>query len=510
MIMIANHDKAQGYSLARLFEGLLEGVSLPHIEVQGLSQDSRKLQPGWLFLACAGQASHGLDHLEQALAKGAVAVAVEAGPRSASIDPDSSKVPMFVVPGLSGLLSEIAGRFYAHPSHEMQLIGITGTNGKTSVSQFIAHALSADAPCGVVGTLGCGIYGRLQDTGHTTPDAITLQAELAAMRDAGVRQAALEVSSHALVQGRVAALRFAVAVYTNLSHEHLDYHGDMQSYAAAKHRLLAMPGVQHGVINVDDAIGRAWLEELPEAMSRWRYGLEGGSGATLPHELLGSALKLGRDGLQMQVQADGEQAALRSPLLGRFNAANLLAALGALRAMGTPLAQALHSLAGIRMVAGRMEGFGGQHGRALVVVDYAHTPDALAKVLEALREHTGGRLWCVFGCGGERDQQKRPKMGAIAEALADSVIITDDNPRREDPYTIIEHILSGMSNPDAVYVNRERAAAIAHAIALSRPEDVILVAGKGHEREQQIGAQRLAFSDRDEVARLLGERVRHG
>ena len=214
-------------------------------------------------------------------------------------------------------------------------------------------------------------------------------------------------------------------------------------------------------------------------------------------------------GLSMQVQSGTEQGQLRTVLLGRFNAANLLAATGALCAMGMPLDEALSRLSKTRIVPGRMEGFGG-HGKPLVVVDYAHTPDALAKVLEALREHSRGRLWCVFGCGGERDREKRAQMGAIAEALADSVIVTDDNPRNEDPYNIIEQILSGMANPDAVYVNRERAVAIAHAIALSRPEDVILVAGKGHECAQLIGGRKLAFSDRDEVARLLGEGVRRG
>ena len=508
-MMAADHYRQQGYPLERLFAGLLDGQVLPSVAIDGLSQDSRRIQPGWLFLACAGQAVHGADYIEQAIARGATAVAVEPSPGTAGLEPTAWPVPVIRVPGLGALLSELAGRFYAHPSHEMELVGITGTNGKTSVSQFIAHALSTERPCGVIGTLGSGVYGHLHDTGHTTPDAITIQAELAALHDAGVRRAAVEISSHALIQGRVAALRIAVAVYTNLSHEHLDYHGDMAAYAAAKRRLFELDGLRHAVLNVDDSVGREWLNALPAGLAIQRYGMAGGSGDALPHELLGSELRLDTHGLAMRVSTGEQHGQLQTGLLGRFNAANLLGALGALLALEIPFAEALQRLATMPTVPGRMEGFGGQ-GKPLVVVDYAHTPDALAKVLEALREHTTGRLWCVFGCGGERDRQKRPKMGAIAEALADSVIITDDNPRGEDPYTIIEEILAGIANPDAVYVNRRRASAIAHAIALSRPEDVILVAGKGHEREQWIGLQRLPFSDRDEVARLLGEEVRRG
>jgi UDP-N-acetylmuramoyl-L-alanyl-D-glutamate--2,6-diaminopimelate ligase len=507
-MMTAKGYAEQGFSLSRLFDGLA-AENVPEIMIRGLSQDSRRIQSGDLFLACQGNQSHGIEHIEQAIARGAVAVAIEPGHNTASVDPAAYAVPVFWIEGLNGLLSELGGRFYAHPSHEMRLIGVTGTNGKTSVSQFIAQALSEDAPCGVIGTLGSGVYGELMDTGHTTPDAISVQAMLAAMRDDGVGHAALEVSSHALMQGRVAALSFDVAVYTNLSHEHLDYHGDMSAYAAAKQRLFMMPGLSQAVINVDDSVGREWINALPGGMRLWRYGLEGGSGNELEHEVIGRELSLSRQGMRMQLECGEQTGSLHSVLLGRFNAANLLAGVTALCALGLSLEDVLARLARVKTVPGRMEGFGGQ-GRPLVVVDYAHTPDALAKVLEALREHCEGRLWCVFGCGGERDKEKRPRMGGIAEALADSVIITDDNPRNEDPYEIIEQILSGMSNPDAVYVNRERAAAIAHAIALSRPQDVILVAGKGHERTQQFGGHKLAFSDRDEVARLLGEAVRRG
>lgn len=504
-MMTARDTSHDGYPLASLFDGILADTSIPPLVIEGLSQDSRQIQPGWLFLACAGQAGHGWQYHSQAVQQGAVAVAVEPADGLDEESLAACPVPVLVVPQLSSWLSELGGRFYDHPSRAMRVVGVTGTNGKTSVSHFIAQALAADGGCGLIGTLGSGRYGQLRPTGYTTPDAIGLQAELARLRAEGITQVAMEVSSHALVLGRVSALAFDVAVFTNLSHEHLDFHGDMASYAAAKRRLFAMPGLRHAVINVDDASAREWLQQAdwPAQLQVWRYGLAQGSGAAMPHELLGEALQWQADGLRMMVGGE----AWSIPLLGKFNGANLLAALAALQALGMDRAEAMARLSRVTTVPGRMESFGGQ-GRPRVVVDYAHTPDALAKVLEALRDHCNGRLWCVLGCGGERDQQKRPQMGRIAEALADSVIITDDNPRGEDPYSIIEQILAGMSNPDAVYVNRERAAAIAHAIALARPEDVILVAGKGHEQEQLIGTARLAFSDRAEVARLLGEEVR--
>jgi UDP-N-acetylmuramoyl-L-alanyl-D-glutamate--2,6-diaminopimelate ligase len=319
----------------------------------------------------------------------------------------------------------------------------------------------------------------------------------------------MEVSSHALDQGRVAALRFAVAVFTNLSHEHLDYHGDMLSYAGAKRRLLEMAGLQKAVINADDATGRDWLATLPAGVEAISYGLSGGGGEALSPTLFAESLRLDGDGIAMQVRSPWGQGELRCGLLGRFNAANLLAALGALLALGLDFDDALVRLGRIGTVAGRMERFGGE-GKPLVVVDFAHTPDALSHVLQALREHTRRRLWCIFGCGGERDREKRPKMGQIAEALADSVVITDDNPRREEPFNIIEDIIRGTENPDAIYINRDRAQAIAHAIGLSREGDVILVAGKGHETTQQIGERTLPYSDRDVVASLLGEEVRRG
>jgi UDP-N-acetylmuramoyl-L-alanyl-D-glutamate--2,6-diaminopimelate ligase len=325
------------------------------------------------------------------------------------------------------------------------------------------------------------------------------------MYAAGARQLAMEVSSHGLDQGRVAGVVFDVAVFTNLTHEHLDYHGDMDSYADAKRRLFDLPGIRIAVINADDAVGRSWLDELTGRMELLSYGLEEGEGisAGLQPTLYGHALKLHGHGLSMTVTSPWGEARLDTGLIGRFNASNLLAALGALIAAGLSFDEAINGLKQVSTVPGRMERFGGEGGDPLVVVDYAHTPDALEQVLKAAGDHCEGHLWCVFGCGGNRDSAKRPIMGRVAEMYSDCIIITDDNPRDEDPYSIIEAILSGMTDADRPYVIRDREAAIARAIALCHSGDVVVVAGKGHETEQEIAGKKYPFSDREVVARIV-------
>jgi UDP-N-acetylmuramoyl-L-alanyl-D-glutamate--2,6-diaminopimelate ligase len=508
-MMAAIRPDQQGQDLQTLFAGFADIAHMPQMRVSGLALDSRTIQPGDLFLACAGTSQHGLHFIDSAIANGAVAVALEPASDTEGLDPNSFSVPVFWVERLHWVASEVAGRFYGNPSEKMKVVGITGTNGKTSISQFIAQAISQDCPCGVVGTLGSGLYGKLDTTGLTTPDAVSLQRQLAEMLEAGADHVVMEVSSHALDQGRVNGVRFDAAVYTNLSHEHLDYHGDMLSYAGAKRRLLEMPGLQQAVINADDATGREWLAAMPAGVEAMSFGIAGGEGEALKPTLFADELELDATGLSMQVHLTEQHGTLQTGLLGRFNASNLLAALGALLALGYEFGQVMDRLTRVTTVPGRMEAFGGQD-KPLVVVDYAHTPDALEHVLTALREHTARQLWCIFGCGGERDREKRPMMGKIAEQLADNVVITDDNPRRENPFSIIEDIICGIENPDAVYINRDRAQAIAHAIGLSRASDVILVAGKGHETEQKIGDRSIPYSDRSEVALLLGEEVRNG
>ena len=342
---------------------------------------------------------------------------------------------------------------------------------------------------------------------HTTPDALTLHALLNDMRAQGARSVVMEASSHGLEQGRVNHVAFDTAIFTNLSRDHLDYHLTMAAYAAAKRRLFLMPGLKKAVINTDDVYGRELLAALPASVHSVAYGLTPIHPELRSHAgVWGSNVQLSMNGFEMDVSSPWGEGHLCSPLLGRFNASNLLAVLAVLLLNGIPLAEALRRVAEINTIPGRMERFSAV-GKPLVVVDYAHTPDALTQVLSTLREHLtrGARLWCVFGCGGERDCGKRPLMGAAAEQLADYVVITDDNPRHEDPLGIITDILAGLANPDGVYIQRLRAEAIAFAITYARPGDIVLVAGKGHESHQQIGAQKFPFSDRQRVFDLLNK-----
>ena len=504
--MMAALRKSELPMLSALLVGVLHVAERADCAVHGLSLDSRTLREGELFLACAGHTRHGRDYIEQAVAAGAAAVLWEASsgdedPLTWRTAPSGRAVPILAVPQLSQLVGVIADRFYGQPSRTMFVAGVTGTNGKTSCSQFLAQALSQDGPCGVIGTLGNGLYGALQETRHTTPDAITIHATLADWRARGAHSAVMEVSSHGLEQGRVRGVLFHTAVFTNLTREHLDYHGDMTAYGGAKRRLFEMEGLRCAVINSDDAYGRELLRSLSPAVEAISYGLEI-HGA--PPAIYGHDLHLDADGLRLQVSTAWGDGVLHSRLLGRFNASNLLAVLGVLLSRGVAMPVALERLAQLATVPGRMERFGGG-ANPLLVVDYAHTPDALQQALSALREHTQGRLWCVFGCGGDRDRGKRPEMGAIAERLADFVIVTDDNPRHEDPWDIVAGILGGMTNPDAVYVERDRRLAIAKALRNAAVDDVILIAGKGHESYQQFGERRVPYSDVATVQQLLAE-----
>lgn len=492
-------------NLATLFEGLAEHVPSAELQVSGLTMDSRQVVAGDLFLACAGSREHGASYVDEAIKRGAIAVAVEQ-----AVEKEPSDIAMIAVPELRKKAGEVAARFYQFPTRELLTVGVTGTNGKTSVAQFVAQCLSQSAPCGVVGTLGSGLYSpgktnaeQLKSTGHTTPDAVSLQAGCAGFVADGANYSVLEVSSHALDQGRVSGVEFDVAVFTNLSHEHLDYHGDMENYARAKQRLFKQAGLKAAVINADDEVGRQWLAELPAATS---YGLLIHEGKT--PDIYARELVLTTTGLKMMVVTPVGEGVLNSPLLGRFNASNLLAALGALLATGVALEDALARLGQVSAVPGRMERFGDEAGQAMVVVDYAHTPDALEQVLKALREHCQGDLWSVFGCGGERDTAKRPLMGKLAEQLSDYVVITSDNPRHEDPYHIIEGVQAGMQEPDFCYVIPDREKAISHTLNVAKAGDVVVVAGKGHETTQQVGDKILPFSDREVVTRVLIELVK--
>ncbi len=496
-------------TLAGLLAGLLEVPLALDRPIQGLTLDSRQIRPGYLFLACAGTREHGLAYARQAVEQGAVAILWEPdggeGDRLAA-EWQTASLPMLAVPGLSRQLSAIAGRFFGEPSQRMCVYGITGTNGKTSISQLLAQALSDESPCGILGTLGYGFPGALRPTGFTTPDAVTLQRLLAEMRQQGALAVTIEVSSHALDQGRAEAVRFDGAIFTNLSRDHFDYHGTLENYAAAKERLFHMPGLGSAVINLDDEQGRQLLDRLPSDVETHVYTLD--PVMELPRGMRGwvrarSVTPTGR-GMEIDLVSHRGEGVLNSRLLGRFNAANLLAVLLVLLLRGWALDRALRVMERLDTVPGRMQLFGGET-RPTVVVDYAHTPDALEKALQAVRVHCAGRLSVVFGCGGDRDRGKRPQMGGVAERLADRVYVTDDNPRSESSAGIIEEILNGMQHPERALVQPDRAMAIRQAVYAARPGDLVLVAGKGHEDYQLVGGQTLHFDDREQVAETLAE-----
>ncbi len=467
----------------------------------GVASDSRLVQPGDLFLARRGATNDARDHVETAIARGARAVVFEApSPMMSS----RSGVPLIGLPDLPGWMGTLADRFYRHPSRTLWVAGITGTNGKTSVAHFIAQALQEGlgrgVPCGVLGTLGYGPLGALRPAAHTTPDVVTTHRLLAELRDQGIRHAVMETSSHGLVQGRVSGVAFDVAVFTNLSRDHLDYHRDMAAYAEAKRTLFHSPGLRHAVVNVDDPAADSMLDGLASGVEVTGYSLRGDSKRA---GLVATHLETTPAGLALTVTTPRAAGRLQSSLLGRFNATNLLAAVATLLALDMPLDEALVRLESVRAVPGRMERFGGGSEHPLVVVDYAHTPDALAQVLSTLQEYCGGELWCVFGCGGDRDRGKRAEMGAVAERAAHRLVLTDDNPRGEDGEAIIRDILGGMKAPGAAVVERRRDAAIRGAIESAAAGDVVLVAGKGHEDYQEVAGERRPFSDRAVVGLAL-------
>jgi UDP-N-acetylmuramoyl-L-alanyl-D-glutamate--2,6-diaminopimelate ligase len=500
------------HRLSSLLEGLVSVPAALDVDISGLALDSRHVESGDLFLAVAGHRVHGIEFADAALAAGAAAIVWEPTPALDAVPPvlRDAGIPLFAVADLGQHLGPIANRFYGYPSHAMSVVGITGTDGKTSCSHYIAQALSQRGPvCGLIGTLGYGLYGALRQGAHTTPDALAVHEELAALRARGAICAVMEVSSHALAQGRVNGVAFDVAVLTNLSRDHLDYHGDVAAYGDSKRKLFLMPGIRRVVLNADDAFGRALIEALPSELAITGYAQDPAALEPLCRAgadwLCAAEVSADADGLGMRILSNGGEGKLHVGLLGRFNVSNLLASLAVILSQGVPFDEALGLLRDTCTVPGRMEPFGGGSAQALVVVDYAHTPRALEQVLSALREHAQGQLWCVFGAGGERDRGKRPMMGEVAERLADHVVVTDDNPRHEDASRIIMDILQGMQDPDRAAVVRDRGQAIATALANSRAGDVVLVAGKGHETYQQFGDLRRPYSDRQQVQALLAE-----
>lgn len=463
------------------------------IRPASLTSDSRKVTAGSLFVAYPGDAADGRAYIPQAIANGADAVLWEAEGFDWPADLQAINLP---VKDLRKQAGEIADEFYGHPSRELWMVGVTGTNGKTSCTQWLAHCLnSLQRKTAVIGTLGNGFPGQLATAINTTPDPIVLHGLLAEYLKQGAVATTMEVSSHGLDQGRVNGVHFDIAVFTNLTRDHLDYHGDMESYAAAKRRLVEWPGLKLAVLNAEDTYGLSFLQALrAEGRPVLSYGMQSG-------DVHCTRLQLHETGMQLAVTTPWGDATLHAAVMGRFNAYNLLAVLATLLAMDVPLEAAATAMATLKPVPGRMEQYGG-NTRPVVVIDYAHTPDALENALQALREQTRGKLWCVFGCGGDRDAGKRPIMGAIASRLADQVIVTTDNPRSENPDTIIADITAGMGANHQIMVDRR--SAITHAIAQAASGDIVLVAGKGHETYQEIQGVRHPYSDVDVVTTLLG------
>ena len=495
---------ANQHTLSALTAGI---VGVPaDIRVSDVTLDSRSASPGSLFLACRGQAHHGLKFAKQAISLGARAVLYDPANVSAEDKPKfGSEIFVAPVPHLSRHAGTIADRFFGEPAQALTVIGITGTNGKTTCAWLLAQALQVcGRPAAYMGTLGFGVPPSLTATERTTSDAVNVHRQLAALRGVGVECVSMEVSSHAIDQDRVAAIRFKTAAFTNLTRDHLDYHGTMEAYGGTKARLFAWPTLSHRVINVDDPFGAYLAAQLSSTRLVITTRLVAVAGSSLPHAEMVRAVRATPEssGLRLNIETSWGASEFAVPLIGDFNVDNVLTVLAVLLAWGIPLVTASTALAQCKAPSGRMEVFGGKGQSPLAIVDYAHTPDGLEKALRAARAHCHGKLRVVFGCGGDRDAGKRPVMGRIAADLADDVVVTDDNPRTEDPAKIVADIVSGMGGRKTE-IEHDRARAIRAAIERSAPDDVVLVAGKGHEDYQIYGTERRPFRDQAVVGASL-------
>jgi len=476
-----------------------------NVVVTGIQLDSRMLRKGDLFLACFGRNHDAREFIGEAIKTGVTAVLAETGGQwqgTQIID----GIAVIAVDNLSAKLSEIAARFYGHPSRRLSVIGITGTNGKTSCSQFIAQALANSGfSCGTIGTLGYGVYGKLQETQLTTPDPVFTQMALAEMVQGGIDPVVMEVSSVGLHQKRVKAVKFDTAIFTNLTRDHLDYHESMEAYGNNKKKLFTSESLSRAIINLDDPYALSVINAIAPSVEMYTYSIKN-SAATVYAE----SLTLTRQGFEARVVTPIGAGVIKGKLFGYFNVSNLLAVISVFvsylpKKKELDIEQLCELVSGLSPVDGRMQ-IVGDTAEITALVDYAHTPDGLRSALKGLRDHFSGNIWCVFGCGGNRDKGKRPIMGEIAEAFADKVIIADDNPRNEEGDKIVEHIQSGMKSPEQTVVLRDREKAIAYAIGNAEPGDVVLVAGKGHETYQDVGGSRLIFSDANQVRLALQAR----
>jgi UDP-N-acetylmuramoyl-L-alanyl-D-glutamate--2,6-diaminopimelate ligase len=494
-----------------LNELLLEYLSTPLLInpiITGMALDSREIKPGNLFVACNGSIADGQTYITAAQKNGAVAVITEAD-SNLSLVTYQNKIPIITIPNLKEKIGLIAAQYYQYPTKKLAITGITGTSGKTSCAHFFAQALQKlNQPCGIVGTLGNGIYGDISPSHLTTPDAITLQKLFANFINHKAAYAVMEVSSHSIVQHRISGIEFAIGIFTNLSRDHLDYHANMAEYGKVKQSLFAH--TRQAIINADDEFGQQIITDLLS---------KSGDAANNKSLLAYSVKPLVSNNYQVvyasdyQCNADGFSAFIHTPwgegpiqvkLIGQFNLSNVLAVIAALGCLQIPFTQILTAVSLLSAVPGRMQLLGGGN-KPLVVVDYAHKPDALEKVLRALREHCHGKLLCVFGCGGDRDRGKRPLMAAVAEKYADHILITNDNPRHENPAEIIADIQQGFSASAQFIIEPDRSKAISDVIQYAKAGDCILIAGKGAETYQQIGSVKMPFSDLEKVNACLAQ-----
>jgi UDP-N-acetylmuramoyl-L-alanyl-D-glutamate--2,6-diaminopimelate ligase len=505
----------------------LESLLSEHVKPEAhMTSDTRVLKAGDVMLAYpvgnSRQLTDNRVHIAKALSLGAALVLYEPSGLTEELKAVCKDKRCVAVNDLAEQAGEIAANWCGRASQSMRVIGITGTNGKTTISQWLSQALhSADEPCGVIGTLGAGLVNDLTMTGFTTPDAARMQSLLKDIQKNGARSVAVEVSSHALDQGRVNGTHFDTVVITNLSQDHLDYHGDMKQYAAAKKKILDLPGIKHVVVNADDSFGQECLQYLAKKMGDaditvWAYANKSENLLSLPcfakqsfRKVLATDLQMNDQGMKFQLIVDGEDVGLiQTRMVGAFNVSNALAVFACLLAGGKTIKSAKSSIEALQSVQGRMELVARATAQQpMAVIDFAHTPDALEQVLKTLRDiakQRAGQLWCVFGCGGDRDPLKRPIMGRIAESIADHVMVTSDNPRSEVPEKIMADILSGFEVPERAQVNADRATAILQTIRHAKPEDVILIAGKGHEEVQEIAGKKHPFSDRVHVQLAMG------
>ena len=492
---VANRDvpKSAGGNPVMLLADLLATLNIEtdrQDEIGEIVIDSRKVVSGSLFCAYKGVVADGRDYLLDAQLSGAVAALYD--PVDFEL-PSGVNIPTFAVPHLQFRVGELAHEFFGRACDEMQVFGVTGTNGKTTCCYLLTQALTKlGMQAAMIGTIGIGKLDCLQSADHTTPDPIALHKTLAEFKAAGITQVCMEVSSHALDQGRVRGVGFFCTLFTNLSHDHLDYHGDMASYRAAKQRLFTEYSSELVVTNASDKLG-ASLIDVANAEFIVSYGRGG--------DVYADEAELSDDGISFEFEGNGIDFSAHTPLIGAINIPNIEMVVATLLALSTPVEEIQGILASLAPAPGRMELYRGV-GSASVVVDYAHTPDALEKALLSVREHCHGQLWCVFGCGGDRDQSKRSVMGAVADKVADRLLVTNDNPRTEDPQSIAEHIVAGISGEHQVVL--DRAQAIAESIKQAASHDWVLIAGKGHEMTQQIGEEYFEFSDRAQVQAVLG------